>query len=1000
MRKLRVYELARHYGVDSKQIMVLLQKMKAEVKSHMSVVEDDAVDKVHAVFQRKREIARQNYAKAHNLDPSKLESIASLKPLPRPQPPEEEEPEKKKTTRKKAKKKAKKKAAAKSSVVVIKKAGQMTKVAKEAAAKRAEEEAAAEATAQAEREEQERQQAELEAQREEHRAARLVKKPKLVKKADLPEDEDQPADEAVADEDAVAEEAAAESTEAPVAEEAVQADEPEAEPVEVESPETPAADEAPTDEVVDTPEPAVEPEAETPAPTEESAATETPAEVAEDGAEAAAAVDDSERRPVVKNDGFKVGDIVRPAPKLPEPQPDQPAAQAPGEGSGQSAQSVKESIQAAIRRRQEEKEAQEASGGRRKRTRSKKKKVDEAEVQRNLKATMAQMDSTTGGRRRRRKGGQQEEEMMPQEEVLRITEFITAQEIAEKLEVPPREIIAKLFGLGVMITMNQRLEKDHIEFLAEEYEREIEFMDEFGEELLESQDEEVAEEDLEDRPPVVTVMGHVDHGKTSLLDRIRATNVIAGEAGGITQHIGAYRVETDGGPISFLDTPGHAAFTAMRARGASVTDIVILIVAANDGVMPQTVEAINHAKAAGVPIVVAVNKIDLPDAKADRVKQELMQHNILIEEYGGDVLCAEISAKKGIGIERLLEQVHLQAEVLELKASPKGAARGTVVEARKEPGRGVVFSVLVEKGTLKKGDIFVVGQCDGRVRALVNERGEAVQQCAPGEPAEILGANDVPEAGDRLYVMDSEREARDIAQRRQQELRVQQLTAPKKKLSLDSLADLIQTDDLKELPIIIKGDVAGSVEALADQFMELGTAEVQVRVVHKAVGAISESDVLLAANTGALIVGFHMRPGSNIKELAKKHHVDIEVFDIIYEAVDTLKKSMAGLLGSIEREVFAGKAEVRQVFSIPKLGQIAGCMVLDGKITRNSRGRLIRDEVVIFEGKISSLKRFKDDAKEVVQGFECGIGLENFHEIAEGDLIETFEIEEIRRTEL
>jgi translation initiation factor IF-2 len=390
----------------------------------------------------------------------------------------------------------------------------------------------------------------------------------------------------------------------------------------------------------------------------------------------------------------------------------------------------------------------------------------------------------------------------------------------------------------------------------------------------------------------------------------------------------------------------------------------------------------------------------LPDARPDRVKQELMQHNILVEEFGGDVLCAEISAKKGLNIERLLELVHLQAEVLELQASPKGPARGTVVEARKEPGRGVVFSLLVEKGTLKRGDIFVVGQCDGRVRALVNERGEALQTCLPGQPAEILGANDVPEAGDRLYVMESEREAREIAQRRQQEMRVQQLTAPKKKLSLESLADLIHADDLKELPIIIKGDVAGSVEALADQFMDLGTAEVQVRVVHKAVGAISESDVLLAANTGALIVGFHMRPGAAIKELAKQHHVVIEVFDIIYEAVDTLKKSMAGLLDAVKREVSTGRAQVRAVFRIPKVGSVAGSMVLDGVIKRNSKARLVRDEVVLWEGKVNSLKRFKEDVREVHTGYECGIGLENFYEIEEGDVLECFEIEEVRRTEL
>jgi translation initiation factor IF-2 len=962
--------------------MVLLQKMKAEAKSHMSVVEDDAVDKVHAVFQRKREIARQNYAKAHNIDPAKLESIASLKPLPRPQPPEEPEPEKK-PKKKAAKKKAKKKAASKNKVVVITKAGQMTKVAKEAAAKKAAEEEEERRREEEERQERERLEAEREAEREEHRAARLVKRPKLVKRADVDE----------SDEEAAAAAGEAETTEEPAAEAETEA----ASEVEAATPaETATTEAAPTE--------AAEP-AESDGSVEAAPAAEADVEPVGDGAAgaeetpAAATTEPTEEtdraRPVLrKNDGFKVGDIVQPAPAEPEAPP-----AATVEGSGQSAQSVKESIQAAIRRRQEEKEAQEATGSRRKRTRSKRKKVDEAEVQRNLKATMAQMDQAGGSsRRRRRKGGLQEEE--PETETLRITEFITAQEFAEKLEVPPREIIAKLFGLGVMVTMNQRLDREHIELLADEYDRDIEFLDEYGEDALEQQAAEVKEEDLQNRPPVVTVMGHVDHGKTSLLDRIRATNVIAGEAGGITQHIGAYKVETQGGPITFLDTPGHAAFTAMRARGAQVTDIVILIVAANDGVMPQTVEAINHAKAAGVPLIVAVNKVDLPDSRPDRVKQELMQHNILIEEYGGDILCAEISAKQGLNIEKLLEQVHLQAEVLELKASPKGQARGTVIEARKEPGRGVVFTVLVEQGTLRKGDIFVVGQCDGRVRALVNERGDVLEECLPGQPAEVLGANDVPEAGDRLYAMESEREAREIAARRQQEMRVQQLSAPKKSLSLDSLADLISSADLKELPIIIKGDVAGSVEALADQFMDLGTSEVQVRVVHKAVGAVSESDVLLAANTGALIVGFHLRPGAAVKELAKQHHVDIEVFDIIYEAVDTLKKSMAGLLGSIEREVSTGKAEVRQVFRIPKVGQIAGCMVIEGKITRNSRGRLVRDEMVQFEGKISSLKRFKEDAREVVQGYECGIGLENFHEIQEGDVIETYEIEEIQRTEL
>jgi translation initiation factor IF-2 len=960
-RKLRVYELARHYGVESKQIMLLLKKMKVEeIKSHMSVVEDEHVDRIHAVFQQKREIARMNYARAHNLAPEQLKAVAALRPLPRPVPTVEPEPDPETVKKKVAKKK--KKVAAKNKVVVITKAGTQTKVARDAAAKRDAEDKTRAEREEATRRERERLDAEREARRDEHRIERTSTRPKLVKKADIE--------------------------------------------IEVEAPlpldEAPVVDQS-ADPFAGFAEPVVEPApAEFATPAAEASADPLAGPAAEDAATALGSVvepagevseeteTDGRRRPVIKNDGFSVGDIIQAAPK---PEEVAAAAAVAAERASASKQSVKESIQAAIRRRQEEKEAKEATGARRTRVRTKKKKVDEAEVDRAVKQTMAQLETSGGRRPRRRKGGGAE--AVEEENVLRITEFITVQEFAEKLGVPAREIITKLFAMGVMTTMNQRLDRDNIEVLAEEYDRDIEFLSEYGEEVLEA--EEVKDEDLETRPPVVTVMGHVDHGKTSLLDRIRSTNVIAGEAGGITQHIGAYRVETAGGPITFLDTPGHAAFSAMRARGASVTDIVILVVAANDGVMPQTIEAINHAKAAGVPIVVAVNKIDLPDAKSDRVKQELAQHGVMVEEYGGEVLCAEISAKKGLNIERLLELIHLQAEVLELSASPKGKARGTVVEARKEPGRGVVFSVLIERGTLKVGDIFLVGLRDGRVRLLINERGEKLEEVLPGQPAEVLGANDVPEAGDRFYVMETEREAREIAGKRQRELRMQQLAAPRKKLDLANLAELISAEELKELPIIIKGDVAGSVEALADQFMELGTSEVQVRIVHRAVGAISESDVLLAANTGAMIIGFHMRPGAAITELSKQHHVTIEVFDIIYEAVDTLKKAMTGLLGSIQREVSTGRAQVRQVFFIPKVGQIAGSMVLDGKIIRNSRARLVRDEMVVFEGKISSLRRFKEDTKEVAQGFECGIGLDRFDKIQDGDIIEAYEIEEVAR---
>jgi len=956
-KKLRVYELGRHYGVDSKQIITLLEKMRVQVKSHMSVVEDDHVDRVHSVFQRKREQARTNYARAHGLNPDQLKNMAALKPLERPQPEEEEEPKKK--AKKKAGKKTKK-APTKPKVVVIKKAGTKTKVAREAAAKKAKQVEAAEAATEDKRREEEAREAELDVKRKDHAKGRVVKA-KLIKKADI-EPEPEPEIETEAE------------TEAGTPLETVDSPEPaDAAAAEADVVETGAAETSAPEAAQEEPSPEVLAEAEE-TPAQPAPGTESSDPLADVGAK--------------KNDGFKVGDIIRPAPKQkakPEPKVEV------------SSESVRDSIKAAIRKRQDEAAARETPS-RRKRSRKKRAKVDEAEVERALKQTMAEL-SGAGGKRKKRKGGQSEEdEVVVETAVLRLTEFITVQELANKLGVKAQELIGHLFGIGIMATINQRLEKDNIELLVGEYEREVEFLTEVGEDVLEI--DEVKDEDKTDRPPVVTVMGHVDHGKTSLLDSIRQTNVIGGEAGGITQHIGAYTVQTDGGPITFLDTPGHAAFTAMRARGAQVTDIVILIVAANDGVMPQTVEAIKHAKSAGVPLIVAVNKIDLPDASSDRVKQELLQHEIVVEEYGGDILCAEISAKQGLNIDKLLEQVHLQAEVLELKAGATGPARGVVVEARKDPGRGVMFTVLVDRGTMKVGDNFLVGMTAGKVRALQDERGQPLTEVKPGEPCEILGASDVPQAGDRFYVVESERQARELADKRRRLQRQQQLMGPKQVIDLDNLAELMSTGDLKELPIIIKGDVAGSVEALADQLMELNTEEVQVRIVHKAVGAVSESDVLLAANTGALIIGFHMRPGPSIMDLAKSQNVPIEVFDIIYEAVDTLRKSMAGLLDAIEREVSTGKAEVRQVFRIPKVGSVAGSMVTDGLIKRNSMARLVRDEVMIWEGKVNSLRRFKDDVKEVQQGYECGIGLENFYEIQESDILECYEIEAVERTEL
>ncbi len=969
--------------------MNLLQKMKVQVKSHMSVIEDDDVDRVHAVFQRKRELARENYAKAHGLNPDQLKNVAALKPLERPQPAEEPEPKKKKAAKKKVSKK-KKKAPAKPKVVVITKAGTMTKVAK--AAKDAKDSAEKERLEEESRrrEERERKESELEAKRKEHARTRIVKKVDVEKaKAET----DAPVDEVVVE---VASPDAPAPVDVPASDQAeISATEPHSTSsvpeveeetgitATVEAPqETPTA--APEQPVVDE---AAVVDTDTPVVPETPVVEAEAVPAAPVAPKKAAPVDPLDGRGTKKKDGFKVGDIIRPAPKVKARKSEAPV----------SSESVRDSIKAAIRRRQDEAAAREVPS-RKTRTRKKKKKVDQAEVDRQLKQTMAELGGGRGKKKRKKGGVPLEEEVQVETSVLKLTEFITVQELAEKLQVRSQELIGKLFALGIMATINQRLEKDHIEMLVSEFEREVEFLSEYGEEILELVD--VSPEDLASRPPVVTVMGHVDHGKTSLLDNIRQTNVIAGEAGGITQHIGAYTVDTDGGPITFLDTPGHAAFTAMRARGAQVTDIVILIVAANDGVMPQTVEAISHAKAAGVPLIVAVNKIDLPDSKPERVKQELLQHGITVEEFGGEDLCASISAKKGMGVEQLLEMIHLQAEVLELKASPKGPARGTVIEAKKEPGRGVVFTVLIDQGTLKVGDTFLVGMTDGKVRAILGERGQPLAEVKPGEPCEILGSHDVPQAGDRFYILESEREARELAAKRRSLQRQQQLTGPKQVIDLDNLAEMMTTGDLKELPIIIKGDVAGSVGALADQLMELNTEEVQVRVVHKAVGAVSESDVLLAGNTGAIIIGFHMRPGNAIRELAKKHHVTIEVFDIIYEAVDTLKKAMAGLLGSIQREVSTGRAEVRQVFTIPKTGQVAGSMVLDGIIKRNSMARLVRDEVVVFEGKVNSLKRFKDDAKEVAAGYECGIGLQNFYDIQIGDTLEAYEIEEIERTEL
>ncbi|RKZ18476.1 translation initiation factor IF-2 [bacterium] len=591
-----------------------------------------------------------------------------------------------------------------------------------------------------------------------------------------------------------------------------------------------------------------------------------------------------------------------------------------------------------------------------------------------------------------------EEALQVRENELRITEFITLGELADKLEAKPQELIMKLMGMGVMATMNQRLERDQIELLVADYEdMEIHWLD-----TAAGEDIEVAEEDeageQSSRPPVVTVMGHVDHGKTTLLDYLRKTKVTEGEAGGITQHIGAYQVETPRGVISFLDTPGHEAFTAMRARGARVTDIVVVVVAADDKVMPQTVEAIDHAKASNCPIIIAINKIDLPAADPAGVKQALMQHSVLVEEFGGEVQAVEISAKQGTNVDALLEAISLQAELLELKAVAEGRARATVVEARKDLGRGPVFTALVTRGTLRVGDPYVVGPVDGRVRAMLDEFDNPIEAAGPSCPVVILGASDVPQAGDQMDVVESDSAAKDIARKRQAVQREQMLHAPKRKTSLEGLFERMQSqEEAVELNLLVKGDVSGSVEAVCDAMMSLSNEKVSVVVIHRGVGGINDNDIMLAAASDAIIIGFHLRPDPATRQLALAQHVDLKIYDIIYEAVDDVKAAMKGLLAPLEKEVAMGSVEVRELFRVPKIGVIAGCYVVDGEVKRNAKVRVIREQVPVYDGIVSSLRRFKEDASAVKQGFECGVGIEGFGDIKVGDILETYEIQKVEQ---
>jgi translation initiation factor IF-2 len=632
--------------------------------------------------------------------------------------------------------------------------------------------------------------------------------------------------------------------------------------------------------------------------------------------------------------------------------------------------------------------------------------VNEEEVQKQIKETLARLTTkgkSKGSRYRREKReaiSQKHQEVADKLEldknILKVTEFVSVNELASMMNIPVTEIISTCMNLGLFVSINQRLDAETMALLADEFGFKVEFVSaELQEAVREEEDE---EEDLKPRPPIVTVMGHVDHGKTKLLDYIRNTNVIAGEAGGITQHIGAYAVIlADGRQITFLDTPGHEAFTAMRARGAQITDIAIIVVAADDGVMPQTKEAINHASAAGVPIIFAINKIDKPTANPDKIKEALAAMNYLVEDWGGKYQSQEISAKSGLNIDILLDKILLEAEMLELKANPEKPALGTVIESSLDKGRGFTATVLVKAGTLRVGDIMLAGSCFGHIKAMYNERGNKVDEVGPAMPALILGLNGAPQAGDKFNIMESDREAKDIATKRAQLQREQGLRT-QKHITLDEIGRRIAIGNFQELNIIVKGDVDGSVEALSDSLIKLSTPEIQLNIIHKAVGQISESDILLAAASNAIIVGFQVRPSLSARRLAEKEEIDVRLYSIIYNAIEEIRSAMEGMLMPEVKEEIVATLEIREIFKVTKVGTVAGCYVKEGKITRNTRVRVIRDGIVIYTGELGSLKRFKDDVKEVVGGYECGLNIHNFNDIKVGDVIEGYQEFEVKKT--
>jgi len=695
----------------------------------------------------------------------------------------------------------------------------------------------------------------------------------------------------------------------------------------------------------------------------------------------------------------------RPRPEQKEPQHER-AAEAKAEGQKGVGEEKKEGGQPSKRKRRRggqkkttttETATAPTKGKKDKKRKKKRPQFNEAEIQESIRQTMASMSDTTRGKRKKYRSETGEVEEVDELQPIRVSEFMSLSELAKLMQVDATDIIKKCMELGMMVTINQRLDMETISLLASEYGYEVEALSEFGEDMLEVMQDEDDDSQLQPRPPVVTIMGHVDHGKTSLLDQIRESNIIAGESGGITQHIGAYEVSVNGHQITFLDTPGHEAFTAMRARGARITDIVILVVAADDSVMPQTIEAISHARAAGVPIIVAINKIDKPSANPDMIRQQLADHDVLVEQWGGKNQAIEISAKTGQNIDALLEAINLEAELLDLKANPNRKASGAVIEARLDKGKGVVATVLVQNGTLNVGDPFIAGANSGKVRTMFDERGRRKKMAGPSVPVQVLGFNGVPQAGDSFVVLHSEKDTKEISQKRQQLQREHEHWRSRPR-TLDEISKQIKQGQIRQLSVVLKADVDGSLEAITDSLQKLATDEVAVDVIHRGVGAITESDVLLASASGAIIVGFHVRPVVKARILAERETVDIRSYNVIYDIITDIKAALEGFLEPTISEKNVGTVEVRQVFKVPKIGVVAGCYVVSGKIVRNNNIKIYREDRLIHEGKIISLKRFKDDAKEVLAGFECGIGVEKFNDIKVNDIIEAYELVEEKRT--